>query len=86
MTGFGAVGNACDAILMTLYSPMGYDEELARVINFSAAAKEAIPGVLVAAPSTCSWWFCTFIPPSLFPLSFHQTPRTSNENKNKKTD
>ncbi|KAJ7107820.1 glycoside hydrolase family 44-domain-containing protein [Mycena epipterygia] len=36
---------------------MGYDEELARVLNFSLAAKEAIPGVQVAAPSTCSWWF-----------------------------
>jgi len=36
---------------------MGYDEELARVLNFSAAAKAAIPNVLVAAPSTCSWWF-----------------------------
>jgi len=36
---------------------MGYDEELARVLNFSMAAKEAIPDVLVAAPSTCSWWY-----------------------------
>ncbi|KAJ7448690.1 glycoside hydrolase family 44-domain-containing protein [Mycena galericulata] len=37
--------------------PMGYDEELARVLNTSIAAKEAIPDVLVAAPSTCSWWY-----------------------------
>jgi len=37
--------------------PVDYDEELARVINTSIAAKEAIPGVMVAAPSTCSWWF-----------------------------
>ncbi|KAG6816419.1 hypothetical protein H0H87_006156 [Tephrocybe sp. NHM501043] len=38
-------------------NPMSYDEELARVLNFSIAAKEALPGVLVGAPSTCSWWF-----------------------------
>jgi hypothetical protein len=37
---------------------MGYDEELSRVINFGSAAKAAIPGVLVAAPSTDSWWYC----------------------------
>ncbi|KAK6967076.1 endoglucanase A [Favolaschia claudopus] len=37
--------------------PMDYDEELSRVLNFSIAAKEAIPGVNVAAPSTCAWWF-----------------------------
>ncbi|KAF5330498.1 hypothetical protein D9619_005404 [Psilocybe cf. subviscida] len=37
--------------------PIGYDEELSRMITFSAAAKEAIPNVLIAAPSTCSWWF-----------------------------
>ncbi|KAJ7581341.1 glycoside hydrolase family 44-domain-containing protein, partial [Mycena floridula] len=36
---------------------IGYDEELARVVNFSIIAKEALPNVLVAAPSTCSWWF-----------------------------
>ncbi|KAF9485099.1 hypothetical protein BDN70DRAFT_708241 [Pholiota conissans] len=36
---------------------MGYDEELARVIAFGTAAKEALPDVLVVAPSTCSWWF-----------------------------
>ncbi|KAG6901408.1 hypothetical protein C0995_012298 [Termitomyces sp. Mi166 len=40
-----------------LLSPMSYDEELSRVIDFATAAKEAIPGVLVGAPSTCSWWF-----------------------------
>ncbi|KAJ7062139.1 glycoside hydrolase family 44-domain-containing protein [Mycena amicta] len=34
-----------------------YDEELARVLTTSLAAKAAIPGVKVAAPSTCSWWF-----------------------------
>ncbi|GLB36669.1 putative glycoside hydrolase family 44 [Lyophyllum shimeji] len=37
--------------------PMSYDEELSRVINFATAAKAALPNVLVAAPSTCSWWF-----------------------------
>ncbi|KAG6825457.1 hypothetical protein H0H92_003646, partial [Tricholoma furcatifolium] len=37
--------------------PMSYDEELARVISFGTAAKQAIPGVLVGAPSTCSWWY-----------------------------
>ncbi|KAJ7862968.1 glycoside hydrolase family 44-domain-containing protein [Mycena leptocephala] len=37
--------------------PVDYDEELVRVLNFSMAAKEAIPGVKVAAPSTCSWWY-----------------------------
>jgi len=37
--------------------PVDYDEELARVLNTSIAAKQAIPGVKVAAPSTCSWWF-----------------------------
>ncbi|KAJ7237051.1 glycoside hydrolase family 44-domain-containing protein [Mycena haematopus] len=37
--------------------PMGYDEELSRMLNFSIAAKEAIPGVEVAAPSTCAWWY-----------------------------
>ncbi|KAJ7814495.1 glycoside hydrolase family 44-domain-containing protein [Mycena olivaceomarginata] len=36
---------------------LDYDEELARVLNFSLAAKEAIPDVKVAAPSTCAWWF-----------------------------
>lgn len=39
-------------------APMGYDEELARVLNTARAAKAAIPGVKVAAPSTCAWWFC----------------------------
>ncbi|KAF5377193.1 hypothetical protein D9615_006454 [Tricholomella constricta] len=37
--------------------PVSYDEELSRVINFATAAKAALPNVLVAAPSTCSWWF-----------------------------
>ncbi|THG98524.1 hypothetical protein EW026_g3685 [Hermanssonia centrifuga] len=37
--------------------PMGYDEELARVVNFSTVAKEVLPDVEVAAPSTCSWWY-----------------------------
>jgi hypothetical protein len=40
-----------------LLRPMGYDEELARVINYSIIAKEALPSVKVAAPSTCAWWF-----------------------------
>jgi hypothetical protein len=38
-------------------SPMGYDEELQRVINTAVMAKAALPGVQVAAPSTCAWWF-----------------------------
>ncbi|KAF8874839.1 glycoside hydrolase family 44-domain-containing protein [Infundibulicybe gibba] len=38
-------------------SPMGYDEELDRVIRFGTAAKAAMPGALLAAPSPCSWWF-----------------------------
>ncbi|RDB29655.1 Beta-mannanase/endoglucanase A [Hypsizygus marmoreus] len=38
-------------------NPVGYDEELSRVIEFATAAKAALPNVLVAAPSTCSWWF-----------------------------
>jgi hypothetical protein len=38
---------------------VNYDEELARVINTSVAAKAALPNVKVAAPSTCAWWFCT---------------------------
>ncbi|KAI0686449.1 glycoside hydrolase family 44-domain-containing protein [Cytidiella melzeri] len=38
-------------------SPMGYDEELARVVNFSTIAKSALPSVKVAAPSTCAWWY-----------------------------
>lgn len=42
---------------------MGYDEELARVLNTSMAAKEALPDVLVAAPSTCAWWYCAFSSP-----------------------
>ncbi|TFK72335.1 hypothetical protein BDN72DRAFT_334184 [Pluteus cervinus] len=37
--------------------PISYDEELERVVNFATAAKEALPDVLVAAPSSCSWWF-----------------------------
>ncbi|KAJ6483205.1 glycoside hydrolase family 44-domain-containing protein [Mycena sanguinolenta] len=37
--------------------PMDYDEELSRMLNFSIAAKEAIPGVKVAMPSTCNWWY-----------------------------
>ncbi|KAF7304371.1 Endoglucanase A [Mycena chlorophos] len=37
--------------------PIDFDEELARVVNTSRAAKAAIPGVKVAAPSTCSWWY-----------------------------
>ncbi|KAF9448877.1 glycoside hydrolase family 44 protein [Macrolepiota fuliginosa MF-IS2] len=37
--------------------PIDYDEELDRVIKFATVAKEALPDVLVAAPSTCSWWF-----------------------------
>lgn len=41
-----------------LHSLMGYDEELARVVNMSLVAKTALPGALVAAPSTCAWWYC----------------------------
>jgi hypothetical protein len=36
---------------------MSYDEELSRVVTFAKMAKEALPNVKVAAPSTCSWWF-----------------------------
>jgi hypothetical protein len=42
-------------------SPLGFDEELARVVAYSSAVKAAIPDVLVAAPSTCAWWFCKYI-------------------------
>lgn len=38
-------------------NPISFDEELSRVITFATAAKEALPNVKVAAPSTCSWWF-----------------------------
>ncbi|KAJ7604485.1 glycoside hydrolase family 44-domain-containing protein [Roridomyces roridus] len=37
--------------------PMGYDEELQRMVNTASMAKKAIPGVEVAGPSTCGWWF-----------------------------
>ncbi|XP_006457913.1 hypothetical protein AGABI2DRAFT_64785 [Agaricus bisporus var. bisporus H97] len=37
--------------------PMSYDEELDRVVRFATTAKEAIPDILVVAPSTCCWWF-----------------------------
>ncbi|KAL0576292.1 hypothetical protein V5O48_005701 [Marasmius crinis-equi] len=37
--------------------PIGFDEELARVVNYSNIAKAALPNALVAAPSTCAWWF-----------------------------
>ncbi|GJE93305.1 glycoside hydrolase family 44 protein [Phanerochaete sordida] len=37
--------------------PMGYDEELKRVIATATMAKSALPGVSVAAPSTCAWWY-----------------------------
>ncbi|KAF5391238.1 hypothetical protein D9757_003018 [Collybiopsis confluens] len=37
--------------------PMGFDEELARVIATSTMAKNTLPNVQVAAPSTCAWWF-----------------------------
>ncbi len=46
------------------FSPIGYDEELSRVISFATAAKEVLPDVLVVAPSTCSWWYCQYY----FPL------------------
>ncbi|KAI0028548.1 glycoside hydrolase family 44-domain-containing protein [Vararia minispora EC-137] len=37
--------------------PMGYDEELSRVIATAKMAKSVLPNVQVAAPSTCAWWF-----------------------------
>ncbi|KAI0821497.1 glycoside hydrolase family 44-domain-containing protein [Irpex lacteus] len=37
--------------------PIDYDEELARVLNYSIIAKSALPSVQVAAPSTCAWWY-----------------------------
>jgi hypothetical protein len=36
---------------------MSYDEELSRVVTFATVAKDALPNVKVAAPSTCSWWY-----------------------------
>ena len=38
--------------------PIGFDEELQRVVNTATMAKSALPNVQVAAPSTCAWWFC----------------------------
>jgi hypothetical protein len=38
-------------------NPIGYDEELARVIATATMAKATLPNVKVAAPSTCAWWF-----------------------------
>ena len=46
--------------------PMGYDEELQRVIATATMAKTAIPDVEVAAPSTCAWWYCTSSPALVF--------------------
>ena len=40
--------------------PMSYDEELKRVIATATMAKSALPGVSVAAPSTCAWWYCEY--------------------------
>ncbi|RPD78129.1 hypothetical protein L226DRAFT_457148 [Lentinus tigrinus ALCF2SS1-7] len=37
--------------------PMGYDEELQRVVDTATMAKSVLPNVQVAAPSTCAWWF-----------------------------
>jgi hypothetical protein len=56
-----------------------YDEELARVLNFSLVAKEAIPGVKVAAPSTCAWWFCAFV--LSFLVNFHFILTTPHVNR-----
>ena len=38
--------------------PIGFDEELQRVVETATMAKSALPNVQVAAPSTCAWWFC----------------------------
>jgi hypothetical protein len=38
--------------------PMGFDEELQRVIATASMAKSILPNVKVAAPSTCAWWYC----------------------------
>ncbi|EJF60741.1 hypothetical protein DICSQDRAFT_147722 [Dichomitus squalens LYAD-421 SS1] len=38
-------------------APMDYDEELSRVLSTANAAKNTLPDVLVAAPSTCAWWY-----------------------------
>ena len=38
--------------------PMGYDEELQRVVDTATMVKNVLPDVQVAAPSTCAWWFC----------------------------
>ncbi|KAK7045800.1 hypothetical protein VNI00_007202 [Paramarasmius palmivorus] len=56
-----AIDNEIEIASATHYDmhpePIDYDEELQRVIDFATAAKEAIPDVQVAAPSTCAWWF-----------------------------
>ena len=41
--------------------PMGYDEELQRVVDTATMVKNVLPDVQVAAPSTCAWWFCKLI-------------------------
>ncbi|CAK5284891.1 unnamed protein product [Mycena citricolor] len=38
-------------------NPMGYDEELARMLNYSLAIKTALPNTQIAMPSTCAWWY-----------------------------
>jgi hypothetical protein len=42
-------------------NPMGFDEELSRVLATAKMAKATLPNVKVAAPSTCAWWFCEFL-------------------------
>ena len=44
--------------MLMVCSPLGYDEILERVLNYSTMAKETLPDVQVAAPSTCAWWYC----------------------------
>ena len=45
--------------------PLGFDEELQRVIATASMAKSVLPNVKVAAPSTCAWWYCECIVPGI---------------------
>lgn len=41
--------------------PLSFDEELQRVVATATMAKSVLPDVLVAAPSTCAWWYCEYL-------------------------
>ena len=51
--------------------PMGYDEELRRVVDTATMVKSVLPDVQVAAPSTCAWWFCKSISFEVCELGTH---------------